>query len=58
MLKNYKQALSDFDEALKIDSDNVFVLGNRGETHRMLNNYEQALTDLDKALRIDPDDTC
>lgn len=51
----YKEALSDFDEALKFNPSDVESYFNRGLTYSALFQYDKAMTDFNKALRFRPD---
>lgn len=52
--KNYSDAVSDFDEALRMNPNYGEALGNRGAARFNLNNYQGALSDYDAALKIFP----
>jgi predicted O-linked N-acetylglucosamine transferase (SPINDLY family) len=51
----YDEALSNYDRALAIQSENPIVLNNRGNTLQILARFEEALASYDKALAIRPD---
>ncbi len=49
-LHNYKSALADFEEALKLEPDNVFCYGRIGQIYELHREFERALEYYDKAL--------
>jgi tetratricopeptide (TPR) repeat protein len=53
-LENYKEAIIDFKEAVKIDDRFAFAWDNIGLCSRKLGNYEEALKAYTKSLEIDP----
>lgn len=53
-LKNYDRALSDFDAALKLKTDNPHIYVNRGNIWRLKGEYAKALTDLNQAIQLNP----
>ncbi|MDW8158702.1 MAG: tetratricopeptide repeat protein [Bacteroidia bacterium] len=52
-LKNYKQALADFDTLLSKNPHFTQAYLQRGKIHIRFQNYNQALADLDKAAKLD-----
>src|SRR5207253_9497577 len=52
-----RQALRDFDEAIKLDGDNDDALAGRGYAQIRLGRLTEALADADKALRHAPSTT-
>ena len=48
--KQHKQAIADYDQALKLQPENVNALNNRGLAHFELQDYEQAVADFSKAI--------
>ena len=56
-LNNYNEAIILYDESLKIDPNDTFVLINNGIALSYLKKYEEAIVCYDNALRIDPNDT-
>jgi lipoprotein NlpI len=54
-LGNYRQAIEDYDKAIKIKPGFADAYMNRGVAYAGLNNYAQAIKDYDKALEIKPD---
>ncbi len=55
-LHNYKSALSDFEEALKLEPDNVFCYGRIGQIYELHREFERALEYYDKALTYSEED--
>ncbi|WP_339727700.1 tetratricopeptide repeat protein [uncultured Gimesia sp.] len=53
VLKNYEQALSDFNAAIKLKTDNPHIYVNRGNIWRLKGDYAKALTDLNQAIQLD-----
>ena len=54
--KRFRDAISFYDEILKIDQNHLNVLNNKGYALSKLGNYSDALACYDKALRINPTD--
>ncbi len=53
-LGEYRRAIEDYDEALRLDPGNASAYNNRGYAYRELGEYRRAIKDLDQALRLDP----
>ena len=53
--KEYEEALTSYDQAVKIQPDYHEAWGNRGNPLRNLKRYEEAITSYDQALNIQPD---
>ena len=53
----YAQAITDFDEAIRLNSNSVVALMFRGNAYGFLGQYDQAFTDCDQAIRLDPANT-
>ena len=53
-LKKFSEALSAFENAIAIDSDNAELLFNRGLVHLATKNFNMAIIDFSEALKIDP----
>lgn len=51
--KNYKGALTMYDEAVKLCPENPAYLGNRAAAYMMLGMYKKALEDAQKAVALD-----
>jgi tetratricopeptide (TPR) repeat protein len=54
-LREYEQAIADFDRAIVLDPDYAKPYNNQGVAYRNLGDYERALTDYDRAIALDPD---
>lgn len=54
LLKKFDEAMSCFDEALKIDSNFVFSLQNKAECLRKMGKYEEGIKICQVILRQDP----
>ena len=52
-LKNYKQAIDDYTQAIKIDPKNPTYYRDRGVAYDKLKNYKQAIDDYTQAIKID-----
>ncbi|MDB9485804.1 tetratricopeptide repeat protein [Dolichospermum circinale CS-537/01] len=52
-LKNYKQAIDDYTQAIKIDTKNPTYYRDRGVAYGKLKNYKQAIDDYTQAIKID-----
>jgi tetratricopeptide (TPR) repeat protein len=53
-MKRYEEALAVLDNALEIDPEAAWIIGQKGFTLREMKRYEEALAVLDNALEIDP----
>ncbi|MFN7201107.1 MAG: tetratricopeptide repeat protein [Aphanizomenon sp.] len=53
-LKEYKLAIDDYTQAIKIDSQNAEYYAFRGGIYSFLKEYKQAIDDLTQAIKIDP----
>ncbi|MYI20974.1 MAG: tetratricopeptide repeat protein, partial [Acidimicrobiia bacterium] len=51
----YRQAISDYDRALRREPDAAHLYGNRGLAKAILGQYREAIADYDQALRLEPD---
>ena len=49
-----EKALADFNRAIGLDPDNVWVIVRRGLIHRRSEHYEESLADFDRAIELDP----
>ncbi|MGV8025026.1 MAG: tetratricopeptide repeat protein [Anaerolineaceae bacterium] len=54
LMDKYQEALSDLNQAIKINSNSSWAFANRGVTYRCLNNYVNAFADFDHAIELDP----
>jgi tetratricopeptide (TPR) repeat protein/S1-C subfamily serine protease len=52
-LKEYKQAIDDYTQAMKIDPENAEYYKNRGSAYVQLKEYKQAIDDYTQAIKID-----
>jgi len=50
---NFDRAITDFDEAVRLDPKSAFAVGSRGQAYRQKGQYDRAISDLDEAIRID-----
>ena len=53
-LKRYESAIAAYNQAIKIDPENVWLWNNRGEAYTRLQQYDQAISDFNKAISLDP----
>jgi len=53
-LEKYEAAISSYNEAIKIEPENVWLWNNRGEAYTRLEQFEQAIFDFKKAIALDP----
>lgn len=56
-LKEYEQAVSDFNSALALNPEFARAYGRRGLAYSYLKNYQRAIADFDRALELNPLDT-
>ena len=54
-LKEYGQAISDFNCALDLKPDYAWVYGSRGLVYRILKDYERSIADFDRAIELNPE---
>ncbi|KAF0525399.1 tetratricopeptide repeat protein [Gigaspora margarita] len=54
----YNELVEFFDGLLKIKSDNIWAMIQRGATYFNMNNYKKSLEDLNAFLKIDPNNAC
>lgn len=52
-LLDYKNALADFDEAIRLDPDQFESIGNRGVVRQLSGDYKGAIADYDSAIQHD-----
>jgi tetratricopeptide (TPR) repeat protein len=55
LMKQYENAIADFDRAVELDTDYAWAVANRGHTYRLLERYEEALADFDRAIELNPE---
>jgi len=53
----HEEAIKAYDQALKLDTNNIEVLFNKGETLGIIGKHEEAIKYFNIILKIDPDDT-
>jgi len=53
-LKEYKQAIDDYTQAIKIDTQYADTYRSRGNVYWQLKEYKQAIDDYTQAIKIDP----
>jgi tetratricopeptide (TPR) repeat protein len=51
-LDQLNRAISDFDQAIRLDSNYAVAYNNRGGAYLMLNNTQKGCTDLDVACKL------
>lgn len=52
-LKKQEQAISDFDNAIKLDSEYILAYYNRGAAHGQLDRFDQAISDYTQVIKFD-----
>ncbi|MCA9891205.1 MAG: tetratricopeptide repeat protein, partial [Anaerolineae bacterium] len=53
-LKQYEQAIADYDKAIQLEPQYASAYYNRGLAYYMLNEYDLAIADYEAALKFDP----
>ena len=53
-LAEYEKAITDFDEAIRLDPEYFTAYNRRGNLYIVLGDYEQAIEDLNESIRIYP----
>jgi tetratricopeptide (TPR) repeat protein len=53
-LKEYEQAINDYNSALALKPEYAWAYGSRGLVYRALNNFQQALADFNHAIELNP----
>ena len=53
-LGEYRQAIEDYDKALKLSPSKTLTYRNRGLTYKRLGEYRPAIEDYDKAIDLEP----
>jgi tetratricopeptide (TPR) repeat protein len=56
-LKDYQQAIADFNSALDLKPNYAWAYGSRGLTYHLLKDYQQAIADFDRAIELNPEYT-
>ncbi len=52
---DYGRAISDYDEAIRLEPDNAHAFNNRGVSYRNWGDDDRAIGDYDEAIRLKPD---
>jgi tetratricopeptide (TPR) repeat protein/membrane associated rhomboid family serine protease len=52
--KNYEKAMSDYNEAIRLDPNYARAYNRRGLVYYHQKNYEKAISDFNEAIRLDP----
>ena len=55
-LKQYKEAIGDFDKAIELNPKDAYAYYNRGNAKHDLKQYKEAIADFDKAIELNPKD--
>jgi clan AA aspartic protease (TIGR02281 family) len=50
----YEQSITDYTEAISIDSTDAYYYGYRGDAKRLMGNYKGAVDDFTKAIEVEP----
>jgi lipoprotein NlpI len=53
--KDYGHAISDYDQAIKLNPDNAAYHAYRGTAYYSTKDYDHAISDYDQAIKLDPD---
>ena len=53
--RRYNQAVSDFNEAIRLNPENSHVYYNRGNAYSSKGQYDEAIADYNEAIRLDPE---
>ena len=56
-IKMYREAISDYNQYIRLDSFNLSAYMNRGNAYERFKIYDSALTDYNKVLELKPNDT-
>lgn len=54
-LKNYKEAILDYDMVIELNPEFALAYYNRGSARHNIKNYIGAVLDYNKAIKLDPD---
>jgi tetratricopeptide (TPR) repeat protein len=57
ILRQFDRAMTDYDEALRLDPTNGLYFKNRGNAFRITGKYAEAIADYRKALTLKVDDS-
>ena len=55
-LKQYKEAIADYDKAIELNPKDADTYYNRGAAKNHLKQHKEAIADYDKAIELDPKD--
>ena len=55
-LKQYKEAIADYDKAIELNPKDAKAYYNRGNAKHQLKQYKEAIADYDKAIELNPKD--
>jgi tetratricopeptide (TPR) repeat protein len=55
VLGEYEAAVRDYDEAIRLNGEDVNAYYNRGASHFALEDYSVAIADYDAVIRLDPE---
>ena len=55
-LKQYQQAIADYNQAIRLDPNDASAYNNRGVAYGRLEQYQRAIVDYNKAIRLEPND--
>ncbi|NEP00475.1 MAG: tetratricopeptide repeat protein [Symploca sp. SIO2E9] len=50
-----EKALTDLNQVIEQNPDNIWAIAHRGETYRLMKRYEEALVDFQRAIELKPD---
>lgn len=53
-LEKYDSAIAAYNQAIKIDSENIWLWNNRGEAYARMEQFERAIFDFKQAIELDP----
>lgn len=54
MAQKHKEALQDYNQAIKMDPKNSDAYFQRGKCHRQLKNYKKAIADFKMVVKLEP----
>ena len=55
-LKQYKEAVENYTQAIQLQSNTALFYNNRGYVYGGLGEYDKAISDYNKAIELDPQD--
>jgi tetratricopeptide (TPR) repeat protein len=53
-LKQYDRAITDYDQAIKLDPNEAIPLNNRGDVYYQIGQVDRAMDDFNAAIKLDP----